>query len=354
MIKNRIFGWTLLAGMLVSSGAYAGNEDRAGSAGAQYLLINPWARSSAWADAGISSIRGLEAVYTNVAGLAFTDKTEISFARTQWLVSSGVSINNAGIAQRLGETAVLGLSVMSMNFGDIPITTVANPEGNIGTFSPRTFNLGLSFAKEFSNSIYGGITVRALSERISDVKATGVSFDAGIRYVTGERDHIKFGISLKNVGPPMTYGGDGLSYSINQEFLGIDQTYSVEQRSAKFELPSLVNIGASYDFLVGDKGTFVLAAAFTSNSFTKDQIRLGGEFNMEMDKAIIALRAGYTYESGIFGSDTRATALTGPSAGLSLEFPFGESRSSLALDYSYRVTNPFVGVHNIGIRVNIK
>ena len=64
----------------------AGNEDRVGSAGASQLLINPWARSSAWGGAGISSVGGLEAVHLNVAGLAYVDKTEVGFTTTNWLV----------------------------------------------------------------------------------------------------------------------------------------------------------------------------------------------------------------------------------------------------------------------------
>ena len=40
-----------------SSAIFAGNEDRAGSAGATDLLVNPWARSSAWGSAGISSVQ---------------------------------------------------------------------------------------------------------------------------------------------------------------------------------------------------------------------------------------------------------------------------------------------------------
>lgn len=356
MIKTKIFGLTLAAGMLMTSNvSIAGNEDRAGSAGAQQLLINPWARSSGWADAGVSSVRGLEAVYTNVAGLAFTSKTELMFARTNWLSGSGININNIGFSQRVGETSVIALSVMAMNFGDIPVTTVSNPEGTNATFSPSTFNLGLSFAKEFSNSIYGGMTVRAISERISDISASGIAFDAGIRYITGENDQVKFGIALKNVGPPMTYSGDGLSYTINQEFLGIDATYSVDQRGAKFELPSLVNLGASYDFILSEDHLLTMAAAFTSNSFTKDQIRLGANYNFDAKKAMFRARAGYVYEKGIFKGETRTTALTGLTGGFSVDFQFGEdeSKSMIGIDYSYRTSDYFNGVHSIGVRVSL-
>jgi len=152
----------VLAGMLMATlPTYAGNQDRAGSAGATELLINPWTRSSSWGDAGVASIKGLEAMFTNVAGLAYTDKTEIIFSRSNWMGSiSDISINGFGLAQRVGETGVLGVSIMSMNFGDIPITTTELPEGNVGTFKPIFTNINIAYAKQFSSSISGEILLR--------------------------------------------------------------------------------------------------------------------------------------------------------------------------------------------------
>ena len=40
---------------------------------------------------------GLDAVFTNIAGLAFTDKTQIRFDRTNWLGGTGININSDGI-----------------------------------------------------------------------------------------------------------------------------------------------------------------------------------------------------------------------------------------------------------------
>ena len=141
----------LLTGMFMHS-ASAGNPDRAGQAGATELLINPWARSSGFASANTASVRGLEAQYLNVAGMAFTTKTEVLFSNTQWLVGSGVMINSFGLSQKIGEAGVIGLAIMNMNFGDIDITTSDLPEGGIGTFSPNYLNIGVSYAKNFSNS----------------------------------------------------------------------------------------------------------------------------------------------------------------------------------------------------------
>ena len=64
---------------------FAGNEQRAGQAGASELLINPWARSSGWGASNVANVRGLEGMYNNIAGLAFIEKTELIFSRTNWL-----------------------------------------------------------------------------------------------------------------------------------------------------------------------------------------------------------------------------------------------------------------------------
>ena len=198
--------------------AIAGNADRAGQAGASELLINPWARSSGWGNANSSSIRGLEAQFMNVAGMAFVQKTQVLFANTQWLMGSGIMINSAGVAQQLGESGVVGVAVSAMSFGDIDITTSDIPAGGIGTFSPSLMNIGLSYAKSFSNSIHAGATVRIISESIANLRATGIAFDVGIQYLTtlGDRkkaknkDNLSIGMSLKNVGPPLKMSGDGL------------------------------------------------------------------------------------------------------------------------------------------------
>ena len=327
----------------------AGNEDRSGQAGASELMINPWARCSGWNGANSAGVRGLEAIYMNIAGTAFTTKTELIFSRTAWLKGSGVNINNFGISQRVGESGVLSIAVMSMSFGEMQITTVDLPEGGIGTFSPSLMNIGISYAKTFSNSIYGGVTFKIISESISDVSAQGIALDAGIQYVTGEAENIKFGISLKNVGPRMKFKGDGMSF---RGFIpGNDNQFTVEQRSADFELPSLINIGAAYDFQLGENNRLTAAGNFTSNSFAKDQYILGLEYGF---KTYLMLRAGYAYEKGLTNKADRTTAYTGPCGGFTVEIPLNKEKgSSFGLDYSYRASDPFQGTHSVGVRINL-
>jgi hypothetical protein len=337
-----------ITSMLIVSNAYAGNKDRAGEAGGSQLLINPWAQSNGLGGANSAFVKGLEAQYLNIAGAAHTKQMNVVFSQTQWLKGSGTNISAFGLTTKMGEkSGVLVLSVISMSLGDIPVTTVSQPEGNGSVFSPRLMNINVGYAKAFSNSIYGGINLKILSESISNVSASGVAIDAGIQYVTGRKENIKFGVALKNVGPNMSFSGDGLSIRgfVNQQ----PNQMTLEQRSATLELPSLIRIGLSYDLYIDDKNILTPAYTFTANSFTNDQHAIGLQY--AWSKYLI-LRGGYVYENGILDVN-RSTALTGPTAGLSLLVPINKTGGSVSLDYAYQFSNPFQGSHSIGASINL-
>lgn len=346
-IKNVFFAGAVLCSLAVN----AGNEDRVGSAGASYLLVNPWARSSATGDAGIANVNGLEATFSNIAGLAFADKTQVKFNYSNWMGSAGIAFNSAGLAQRVSETSVIAVSIQSMNYGDNMITTVSNPEGNIGTFSPRANVFNVGYAHAFSASIYGGINFKVISESISNLKANGVAIDAGIRYVTGDRDHIKFGIALKNVGPVMRFKGDGLAQQVSYSS-GI--VASLEERSSTFEMPSLLSIGGSYDFFINENNKLNLALGFTANSFSYDQYRIGLDYGMNSEKVAFNVRAGFVYERKLFSAENRSNALVGPTAGFSLDALVGKNKHALGLEYAARFAGVFGVIHTIGATINLK
>jgi hypothetical protein len=333
---------------VIPTASQAGNPDRAGSAGAGQLLINPWAQSNGLAGTNMATVRGLESVFLNAAGLSFVNKNELAFANTQYLSGSGISINTVGFATTIGDGSVLGLSVMSMGFGDIPITTEFLPEGGIGSFSPSFSNIGVTYAKAFSNSIYGGVTLRIVGESISNVRASGVCFDAGITYISGEDERLKFGISLRNVGAPMRYAGDGLTVSATPQ--GSPTTLTMLQRSERYELPSLVNIGFGYELYSSKTTAATLTGQFVSNSFTKDTFGGGLELGVT---DILVLRAGYVWESGLGNEEEVTTAFTGPAAGFTLNIPANADGGVIGINYSYRTTNPFDGNHSIGVHLTL-
>ncbi len=331
---------TAIATAITLQFVWAGNPQRAGSAGASELLINPWARSGGWSSVNIANVKGVEATFLNIAGTAFTERTDISFTNTQWLLGAGISINAAGFAQKVSPTGVLSASFVSFDYGEWERTTVDNPLSGLGTISPSTVVIGLGYAQRFTESIRGGINLKLYSQSSDNLAANALCIDAGVQYVTGSEEQFKFGITLRNVGPSVSFEGDGQSVVLPVPQGGYSQAFS--ERSATFELPATLSIGGSYDFNFTSQ-RFTLAAAFQSNSFEKDQYTLGAEYSI---KEIVQARVGYTFfDNRVFEEQT--TAFTGLSAGISFNVPVGSS--DFILDYSYRPTNVFSGVHSIGL-----
>jgi hypothetical protein len=356
MTKNKtliVFAFVMI--LLSGSKTFAGNPDRQGEAGAYELLINPWARAAGLNGLVTARVTGIEAMNFNPAGVArINGRTEVGIAHTQYLVGTGLTLNTAGLAQKIGENSGIGVSIMSLGFGEIPLTTVNQPEG-YATFNPSFFNIGLSYSYIFRDEkkqekISVGFGVRLVSESIANASATGVAFDAGVQYVTGKDRQVKFGIALRNIGTKMKFSGDGLT------FVGIapnaTTALSVDGRPAGFELPSLLHIGLSYDFLFAEKTNRVTVVGnFTANSFSRDQIGLGLEYGF---REMFMARVGFKYEDQMFDPLLSTTASSGLTAGISVDVPFKKgSAQKIGFDYAFEYTRVFRGTHSIGIKLNL-
>ena len=357
---------------LITQAAFAGNADRKGESGAVELNMISYARSAGFWNLDGASIKGLEAERLNPAGVAYTRKTEIIVAYSSWLTGSGIDIVQGGFSTRFKSNAV-ALSIQSLNFGSIDKTTTIQPEGGIGVFKPTFINIGATYAKNFSlgsnkvmgdNVITGGLTIRFIDEIVENISAAGVGFDLGLQYTTGKKENIHFGVSLRNVGTPMKFSGDGLSYS------GIDpgKTYATSKdgKTHKFELPTQLNMSAAYDLYFGRKVELepkkyvqhyrvTFLGQYSANSFGNDNYGLGAEFSL---RELFMLRAAYRFESGLYSSTTSVTASNGFAGGLSFNIPFKKdgTGSSIGVDYGIRMTSSsvnFMHTHTVGIRINI-
>lgn len=364
-MKNIYCGLLVGASLLSVAPALAGNDQKRGQAGATELTVNPWARSSGWANANSAGIRGVEAINSNVGGLAYVRGTEVLFTSTRWMQGTGINVNAIGIGQQLGKSGgVIGLSAVSWSLGDFYQTTVELPDATT-TFRPTILNFGLSYAKIFSNSISGGITVRMVTTSLPAVSATGIAVDGCVQYQThlGGADpdarNFKVGVALRNVGPEMQYSGDGLSYrgTLPGGFPQ-DQTRSVAGNAEPLEIPTMLTIGAQYDYALGEDHRITGAATFVSNTFSNDQYQAGLEYAF-MEKFMV--RGGYDFMERTGVEGLRSTAHTGLTAGATVEVPFGKSgeeaadtdvkRHRFGVDYAFRATNPWNGTHSIGIRL---
>lgn len=345
-ILHSLVFFLLSMGML-----HAGNPDRQGEAGATELLLNPWAKSAGVHSMSTSYVTGVEAMRVNVAGMSRIDKGEISVSHARLYDGSDLGISSLGLVSKMGNGA-FGVSFTSMDFGDIPITTTDQPAGTGGTFSPSFFNLALGYSYTFvgededDGKISVGALFRGISETLPDVGTFGFGIDAGVQYISGERDNFKLGVSLRNVGSPMEFGGEGLSFQTANPDSEGNYPLTVNHRAENFEIPSVLDIGVSYDFYLSE-GMFIRTLGnFTSNAFSQDQIGAGAEFFIN---DMIALRAAYKHDLG--EPENQPNLYTGFAGGVSIDVPLKRAENRVVgIDYAYRTTDPFRGTHNFSLR----
>jgi hypothetical protein len=360
-IKNIAKLTSILA--LAASYAFAGNKDRTGQAGATQLLVNPWGASNGVFMLNAAHVGGIEAQKVNVAGLTKTVKTEIGIAHTNYLAGYGIAVNNLAVAQNLGDIGVIGVNIMSMKFGDLPITTTANPTAGIGSFSPNFLNASIGFAHKFSNNMSAGISVTAINESVVNIKAGALGIDAGVQYTNGKNDNFHLGITLRNVGSSIRYSGDGFSF--DGKAPDGETPLTINSRADKYSLPSQLNIGLSYDFYLKENGKTadtngkkILSGkhkltpmiSFISNAFNNDWIGAGAEYTYNKK---FMLRAAYRYENNIFDKANNTTFYNGISAGLGFKTKLSSKATApgFQIDYAFRPTRIAGGIHTVGLRI---
>jgi opacity protein-like surface antigen len=341
---------SVLVVVCLSAKSFAGNPDRQGEAGAYELLMNPWAPSAGLHTINTASISGVEAMRLNPAGLVRVDKLQVMLGHANYMQGTDIRLNAIGLSRKVGGNGAFGLSIMAVDFGEIQVTTDDQPEGTGATYSPNFFNIGLSYSHIFENKVSVGITVRGVSQSLSDIAAFGLAIDAGIQYVTGPQDNFKIGISLRNVGSPMKFGGEGLSEQRPSPNRGsYELTYN--QRAAEFSMPSMLNLGVAYDLYPFEHHRVSLMGNFTSHSFSRDQLGAGVEYSL---RDLFKLRAAYKYDMGS-EEDAAQPLYSGLSAGASIDFPLSRENKStkVGIDYAYRATRIYNGTHNISLRFSL-
>lgn len=334
--------------------SWAGNPDRQGEAGAYELLLTPWAKAAGFNLINTSCIGGVEAMRLNPAGIAIPNNGRLQFAASHMRLygNADVGMNAGGMAFKMGKNGTVGVSIAAMDFGDIKNTTVLLPEGTGGTFSPNFINIGVGYSHSFEDKIFVGVLFRAVSESVTNVSANGVALDAGVQYRGGKDDRVRLGISLRNVGPSMKFTGEGLSSQVDPTAPQTNNYLLTNYyRSGKFEMPTMLNLGVSYDFIMGARNNYLrVLGNFTSNAFSRDNIAVGAEYSY---RGIFQVRAAYKYNLGTVPAE-RTDLDGGLSAGFSASIKTSkQSNNRIAVDYAYRTTRHFTGTHNVGIRYTI-
>ncbi len=331
-MKNRMLFMTVAVcvALGVVFNTTSAQNKRVGTSAAPELLIPVGARDLALGGSTLASTTGIDAMYWNPAGIGRMGRdAEAMFSTMSYIADIGVVYG--AVAGRFGEFGVLGLSVKSLDFGDIPLTTTEDPEGVGGRFfSPTYFTLGLTYGRQLTDRISAGVSVKLISETIDRVSASGVAFDFGVQYqgVVGISG-LQLGVAVKNIGPQMKFDGAGLLRpAVAAGGRRPEQPYKSE--AASFELPSVVEIGVGYAGSAAENVTYGLSGSFTNNNLYFDEYRVGGElgYNLESVRLFGRLGTGFVPDA-----DDNAN-IFGLTAGAGVTYMTGGV--DLTLDFAYR------------------
>jgi len=330
---------SVIFGLMMSS--VFGQEDeeleKRAQTGMKFLSFSVDPRAAALGDAITADDQGSAvSMFYNPAGLArMNSSIGVVFGLTQWIAE--INYNAVGVAFRPagGLYGVFGLSILSVDYGDIQETIrYDNEDGflDYGTFSPSAMAVGLGYARALTTQFSVGGNVKYVKEdlgksvmRLNDNgnperennTQNTMAYDFGVLYRTGFRSMI-LAMSVRNFSGDITYAEES------------------------FELPLTFKIGVNMnviDFtnMDQDMHSFVLSLDSERPRDYNEMIRVGGEYLL---MNTLAIRGGYvipTDEQGI-------------NFGLGVQRSFGTL--GLHIDYAYTDFGVFEAVNRFSFQIS--
>lgn len=329
-MKNKYTNLMALVLLLIMAGSVlAGPKNKYGLSAARELLIPVGSVGTALGGSNLATVSGVESIHWNPAGLSYMNTKQGEALFSSQIYIADINVNYFAGAYKVPNFGTFALSVKALSFGDIPVTTVNSPNGTGETFSPTYLTGGLSFAKQMTDRISFGTTVKVVYEKITAETATGVAFDFGINYnVIGSG--LQLGVALKNLGPSMKFSGADLEQFFQPP--GTPNGTPQEPRMIELEdseLPTALSLGLSYDFRLDKRNNLLAHGTFQNNSFSGDDYNIGVEYNYDK---LFFIRGGYQLSQD--NADDRA--FTGASLGAGLRYGVG-TNFDVAFDYAYRI-----------------
>ncbi|MCU0643791.1 MAG: PorV/PorQ family protein [bacterium] len=332
----KLITYMVILTLVLSAQVFAAGSNRAGTNAASELLIPVGARYIAMGGASAASVSGLDALYWNPAGLdKMSHMAGGLFSHMTYIAD--ISVSYAAVGVKFGGIGSVGLSFKTLGFGDIAITTEDAPDGTGALFSPQFMTVGLSYSRALTDRVSIGATAKIISETMDRVAATGFAFDIGAQYQNlGDINGLNIGLIIKNLGPAMTYSGNGLLRKADP--LDVSRSASYYQVVAGAdELPSTMELGLSYLINLGETNKISVESHFVNNNFDDDFNRLGVEYNFNN---LVFLRGGYGLSMNNTEDVTGESAsIFGLTLGAGFKYNFGGI--TLGIDYAYRAVNYF-------------
>lgn len=307
-------------------------NSRTGTTGMQFLKLAPDARSTGMAGSYISTTSDLSALYWNPAALSRIDTARYHMQVGNTMYFAGINMAWGAFGMRSGQQSFWGISVLSLNTGDMEETTEFQPTGTGRTFSPSNLVIGASYARILTSNFSFGMTGKYAREGMAGVAVNNVMFDLGLDYRIKEVRNLRFAVTLTNFGINVQPSGK----------VSVLKTDG-EQEISSFEnisVPTTFRLGASIDAIQKDKQNLRIGVQLNHPSDNNETLAIGAEYLL---RKMLYIRTGYE-----FGQDETGF----PPLGLGLVFPrrFGK----ISIDYSLNNKTKLGNVHRLTLGLQLR
>jgi len=358
MFKEGAVALGLLAVMAGSGAAQTQIEEDnsgVGTTSAEFLLLGAGARGMALGSGFGAIVRDVEALYYNPAGLPLMEGPEASFTMMPYFADTDYVW--AGVASPImnGQFGI-GLSIANFGFGDQPVTSEGDPQGESGLqYDVSETVVGLSFAHAFIDRFTGGVTLKYINSSLGQTDASGFGVDVGTNFHTEWNGRpIALSFVIQNLGTTLSYEGAGLN--LENVFpepdgdtpVGAVDPFPAELNAHEFSMPIVFRVGAAYDVLASDANRLTLLGQFNEINNNAASWGFGGEYGWTpVDLPVTAaLRGSYDFQpDNDFDGDTsdamdaaydtdNSDSLDGLTLGGGLTYSLGDYTAGF--DYAWR------------------
>ncbi len=277
-----------------AGGTTTGEIVKSGTTGANFLKIDVGARGIAMGAAYGSVTNDMTSIYWNAAGMADVDKMSVNASYSDWF--GNISHSFLGVGMPVGDGYTIGLGFISYGAGDIPVTTMNEPEGTGATYNINDMMFSGTFAGYLTNQFSFGVTAKYLYSSFADVTANGVAFDIGTMYDT-EIYGVKLGFTIQNLGLEQKYSGQDLSTLVTMHEGFYESPVDAEYVSYNFSTPLTFRASISSDlseevFADPENNNLIVATDFLTVSDQKEQFLVGAEYTWNN---LLSIRSGYRF-----------------------------------------------------------
>jgi len=338
MKKFLLFSFILFA-LLQSEGF--NQITKTGTTAAKFLSIGIGPRANAIGGAFTSIANDASALYWNPAGAASLDQYEAMFTHTSLFNDLDISLNYAAIVVPTEGWGNFGVSVTSLDYGMMDVTTEYYPEGTGEKFSASSYAFALSYARNVTEDFTAGITIKYIRELIYNSSADGIAFDIGTIFNTPFYG-IKFSSIISNYGPKLQMSGEDLlvRHDADPNSNGNNETVDAYYKTDKFELPLKLQIGLSKEFQFLENQRLTFAVDATHSNDNAEYINVGGELALFDD--LLYFRGGY---KALFLEDSQEGLTLGVGINYGLEVIY------FGFDYAFQKYEFLGNTHSFGVRL---